>query len=205
MPFQIIPREQDFFDLLERSAANVADAAAELAVVAGDFDDAEDHGQRVRAFEHEGDELTREVIQLLDVTFVTPYDREDIYALATGLDDILDAVWAVADLIVLHHIEQPLPELAQLGDVLRKAGAAIRVAVGGLRDDEDVMPQVIEINRLENEGDRIYRRVIARLYSGEFKAMDVLKWKDVLGQLEEAVDRCEDIANVIEAIVVKYD
>jgi predicted phosphate transport protein (TIGR00153 family) len=177
----------------------------ELAGLARDFTDAEDCSQRIRALEHASDDLTREVIHLLDVTFVTPYDQEDIYELASALDDILDSVWAVADAIVLHRIEQPLPELQQMADVLRKAGTSIVAAVGGLRDDVDVMPHVIEINRLENEGDRIYRGAVARLYSGEFKAMDVLKWKDVLGQLEAAVDRCEDIANVIESILVKYD
>ncbi|HXJ63396.1 MAG TPA: DUF47 family protein [Actinomycetota bacterium] len=205
MPFQVVPREQGFFVLFERSAANVAAATVELAELARDFTDAEDRSQRIRSLEHEGDDLTREVIHRLDVTFVTPYDHEDIYELASGLDDILDAVWAVADAIVLHHIERPLPELGQLADVLRKAAAAIVTAVGGLRDDVDVMPHVIEINRLENEGDRIYRRAVARLYSGEFKAMDVLKWKDVLGGLEAAIDRCEDISNVIESVVVKYD
>jgi len=205
VPFQIIPREQAFFDLFERSAANVAAATAELAAFAGDFADPEDHSQRVRALEHESDDLTREVIHTLDVTFVTPYDRQDIYALATGLDDILDAVWAVADLIVLHRIEEPLPELRALAAVLRNAGASVQTAVAGLRNAVDVMPNVIEINRLENEGDRIYRRAIADLFSGDYKAMDVLKWKDVFDNLEEAVDGCEDIANVIESIAVKYD
>ena len=205
MPFQAIPREQVFFDLFERSAANVVAAAEELALLSGDVADAESRSQRVRELEHANDDLTREVITTLDTTFVTPYDREDIYALATGLDDILDAAWAVADLIVLHRIEAPLPELGLLAGVLRKAGAAIRVAVGGLRHAEDVMPQVIEINRLENEGDRIYRKAVARLYSGEFGAMDVLKWKEILDQLEEAIDGCEDIANAIESIIVKYD
>jgi predicted phosphate transport protein (TIGR00153 family) len=205
MPFQVIPREQVFFDLFERSAANVAAAADELALLAGDLEDAEGHSQRVRELEHASDDLTRDVIQTLDITFVTPYDREDIYSLATGLDDILDAAWAVADFIVLHRIETPIPELRQLAEVFRKAGAAIRTAVGGLRCADDVMPQVIEINRLENEGDRIYRKAVARLYSGEFEAMDVLKWKDVLDQLEEALDGCEDISNAIESIVVKYD
>jgi len=205
VPFQVIPREQRFFDLFEQSAANVAAAAEELALVAGDVEDAEGHSTRVRELEHASDDLTREVIRTLDVTVVTPYDRDDIYGLATGLDDILDGIWAVADLVVLHRIEDPLPEFRQLTVVLRKAGAAVRTAVAGLRSAADVMPQVIEINRLENEGDRIYRKAVARLYSGEFRAMDVLKWKDVMDQLEAAVDACEDIANVVESIVVKYD
>jgi uncharacterized protein len=205
VPFQAIPREQAFFDLFEQAAANVAAASVELAVMAGDIPEAEEHSQAVRALEHASDDLTRDIIRLLDVTFVTPFDRDDIYGLATGLDDILDAIWAVADLLVLHRIEAPLPELHQLPELIRKAGAAITTAVGGLRFARDVMPQVIEVNRLENEGDRIYRKVIARLYSGEFRPMDVLKWKEILDQLEEAVDNCEDIANVIESIVVKYD
>jgi uncharacterized protein len=205
VPFQVIPREQAFFDLFERSAANVEGAAAELAVLAADFGDAEDRAQRVRRLEHSSDDLTRDVIQMLDVTFVTPYDRDDIYTLATGLDDILDAIWTAADLIVLHRIAEPLAELRALADVLRKAGAVTRTAVDGLRYAADVMPQVIEINRLENEGDRIYRKAVARLYSGEFKAMDVLKWKDVMDRVEAAIDRCEDVANVVESIVVKYD
>jgi uncharacterized protein Yka (UPF0111/DUF47 family) len=205
VPFQAIPREQAFFDLFEQAAANVAAASAELAVMAGDIPEAEAHSQAVRALEHASDDLTRDIIRLLDVTFVTPYDRDDIYGLATGLDDILDSIWAVADLLVLHRIESPVPELSQLTEVLRKAGAATQTAVGGLRFADDVMPHVIEINRLENEGDRIYRKAVARLYSGEFRPMDVLKWKDVLGQLEAAIDNCEDIANVIESIIVKHD
>ncbi|HEY7282779.1 MAG TPA: DUF47 family protein [Actinomycetota bacterium] len=205
MPFQVIPREQVFFDLLDESAANLVAATAELAGLAGDFTDAEDRSQRVRDMEHRGDDLTRAIVQKLDVSFVTPFDREDLYALASGLDEVLDAVWAAADLIVLHRIAEPLPELGQLAGVLRKAGVATMTAIKGLRDDHDVMPHVIEVNRLENEGDRIHRRAVARLYSGEFRAMDVLKWKDVLGAMEAALDSCEDIANVVESIVVKYD
>jgi predicted phosphate transport protein (TIGR00153 family) len=205
VPFQVIPREQVFFDLLNESAANLVGATAELAVLAEDFTDAEDRSQRIRDMEHRGDDLTRAIVQRLDVTFVTPFDRDDLYSLASGLDEILDAVWAAADLVVLHQIAEPLPEMRQLAGVLRKAGAATLIAVRGLRDNHDVMPYVMEVNRLENEGDRIYRRAVARMYSGEFKAMDVLKWRDVLGQMEAALDSCEDIANVIESIVVKYD
>ncbi len=205
MPFQVIPREQIFFELLDESAANLVAATAELAILAEDFTDAEDRSLRIREMEHHGDDLTRAIVQRLDVTFVTPFDREDLFSLASGLDEILDAVWAAADLIVLHRIAEPLPEMQQLAGVLRKAGAATLIAVQGLRDDHDVMPHVIEVNRLENEGDRIHRRAVARLYSGEFKAMDVLKWKDVLDNLEAALDSCEDIANVIESIDVKYD
>jgi uncharacterized protein len=182
VPLQVISREQRFVDLFEQSAANVAAAAEELALVAGDVEGAEGHSTRVRELEHASDDPTHEVIPALDVSVVTPYDREDIYGLATGLDDILDTIWAVADLVVLHRIEEPLPEFRQLTSVLRKAGAAVRTAVAGLRSAADVMPQVIEINRLENEGDRIYRQAVARLYSGEFRAMGVLRsWSACCG------------------------
>ena len=205
MPFQVIPREQAFFDLFDRGAANVAAGAAELESLADDLDAAEDHSARVRDIEHDSDEVIRRVMETLAVTFVPPFDREDIYRLATGLDDIVDAEWAVADLVVLHRIAEPLPEFRQMASVLRRAADVVLRTVSRLRWTRDVNGDLVEINRLENEGDRIYHRGVARLYSGEVKAMVVLKWKDVLDQLELAIDGCEDIANAIESITLKHD
>jgi predicted phosphate transport protein (TIGR00153 family) len=204
VPFQAIPREQSFFELFVRAAANVATGARELAALTADLGDAEAASARLRDIEHQGDELTHRIMETLNTTFVTPFDREDIYRLATVLDDILDASEAAGDLLVLHRIEEPLPELRQQVDVLVRATAAISQAVARLRSLQGLNGFLIEINRLENEGDRIYRKTIARLYSGEFRAMDVLKWKDVLDQMEEAIDGCEDIANVIESITLKH-
>ncbi|MDP9341409.1 MAG: DUF47 family protein [Actinomycetota bacterium] len=204
MPFQAIPREQSFFGLFERAAANVAEGARELAALTADLGGAESASARIRDIEHEGDELTHRIMATLNTTFVTPFDREDIYRLATVLDDILDAAEAVADLLVLHRIEEPLPELRQQADVLVRSTQAISQAVARLRSLNGLNGYLIEINRLENEGDRIYRKTIARLYSGEFRAMEVLKWKDILDQMETAIDGCEDIANVIESITLKH-
>jgi len=204
VPFQAIPREQSFFGLFEHAAANVATGARELAGLTSDLRNAEDVSARLRDIEHEGDELTHRIMATLNTTFVTPFDREDIYRLATVLDDILDATEAVADLLVLHRIEEPLPELRQQADVLVRATAVIDKAVRRLRSLSGINGYLVEINRLENEGDRVYRKTVARLYSGEFKAMDVLKWKDILDQMEEAIDGCEDIANAIESILLKY-
>ena len=204
MPFQAIPREQSFFELFERAAANVAAGARELAGLSSNLADGEAASQRLRDIEHQGDELTHRIMATLNTTFVTPFDREDIYRLATGLDDILDAGEAVGDLLVLHRIEEPLPELRQQADVLVRATDVIARAVARLRSLSGLNGYLIEINRLENEGDRIYRRAVAGLFSGEFKAMDVLKWKDILDQMEEAIDGCEDIANVIESIILKH-
>jgi len=204
VPFQAIPREQSFFGLFERAAANVAAGARELAALSSNLADGEAASGRLRDIEHEGDELTHRIMATLNTTFVTPFDREDIYRLATVLDDILDAGEAVADLLVLHRIEEPLPELRQQAEVLVRATEVISKAVSRLRSLTGLNGYLIEINRLENEGDRIYRKTIARLYSGEFKAMEVLKWKDVLDQMETAIDGCEDIANVIESITLKH-
>ena len=133
MPFQAIPREQSFFELFERAAANVAAGARELAGLSSNLADGEAASQRLRDIEHQGDELTHRIMATLNTTFVTPFDREDIYRLATGLDDILDAGEAVGDLLVLHRIEEPLPELRQQADVLVRATDVIARAVARLR------------------------------------------------------------------------
>ena len=204
MRFQVIPREQGFFELFESGAANVVVAARELAELVGGAPDREARSERIRDLEHEGDEITHQILALLNTTFVTPFDREDIYRLASRLDDILDAQEAVADLLVLHRVEEPLPELKQQADVLVRATEVLQEAVSRLRTLQDLNGYLVELNRIENEGDRVYRKTVARLYSGDFKAMDVLKWKDLVDQMEEAIDGCEDIANTIESIALKH-
>src|SRR5438067_944216 len=204
MPFQVLPRERSFFDLFEAQARVVAEGARELRELIVEFDRLEQRAERVKTLEHEGDEITHRVMATLNTTFVTPFDREDIYRLASRLDDVLDSQEAVADLLSLHRIEEPLPELRQQADVLVRITETMQEAVRGLRTLGDHDRHLIEINRLENEGDRVYRKTVARLYSGEFKAMDVLKWKDVVDEMERAIDACEDIANSIESIALKH-
>jgi uncharacterized protein len=204
MPFQVIPKEQAFFDLFQRAGANVAHAAADLADLTGDLSGAEAKAERIKGLEHEGDELTHQILALLNTTFVTPFDREDIYRLASTLDDILDAIEAVSDMLVLHGVDETLPELHQQATVLVRATEAMQLALAQLRSLTDLNGHLVEINRLENEGDRVYRKTVAHLFSGDFKAMDVLKWKDLVDQMEEAIDGCEDIANVIESVALKH-
>jgi predicted phosphate transport protein (TIGR00153 family) len=204
MKFQVIPREQSFFDLFEASAQLVVDGAQALRELAEHFDDREARGRRVKDLESEGDEITHRVMATLNTTFVTPFDREDIYTLASKLDDVLDSMEAAADLLVLHRIDEPLPELRQQADVLARITTVMLEAVRKLRTLHDADPHLVEINRLENEGDRVYRKTVARLYSGDFKAMDVLKWKDIVDEMELAIDTCEDIANAIESITLKH-
>jgi uncharacterized protein Yka (UPF0111/DUF47 family) len=139
----------------------------------------------------------------LNTTFVTPFDRHDIHQLASAIDDVLDAQEAVSDLLVLHGIEEPIPQLRQQTEVLVRVTRAVAHAVRGLQDLGGVERSWADIKRLEREGDRIYRRGVAELYSGDFRAMDVLKWKDLLHEMETAMDRCEDIANILESIALK--
>jgi predicted phosphate transport protein (TIGR00153 family) len=204
MKFQVIPREQSFFDLFEASAQLVADGAQAMRELIERFDDRRALAERVKELESQGDEVTHKVMATLNTTFVTPFDREDIYTLASKLDDVLDSMEAAADLLVLHRIEEPLPELRQQADVLGRVTTVMLEAVRKLRTLHDADRHLVEINRLENEGDRVYRKTVARLYSGEFKAMDVLKWKDIVDEMELAIDTCEDIANAIESIALKH-
>ena len=153
--------------------------------------------------EHEGDELTHEVMRRLNTSFVTPFDREDIQQLASNLDDVLDHIEAAAEFLQLHKIDQPLPQMISLMETLTDASRKTAAAMPSLRKMKDLDQYWIEINRLENEGDRFYRRTIAELFSGDYKAMDVLKWKEIIEQIEQGIDRLEDVANTIETISLK--
>ena len=206
MKLKISNRAEAFFGLFTESAENLRTAAELLQDLIGDYRDIELKAQRIADREHEGDEVTHAIIRLLNTTFVTPMDREDIYQLATALDDVMDAIEAVSDLFVLHRIEAPLPEMKAQIDVLVLAARQTEQALAALPNmrRERLEPYWIEINRLENEGDRLYRRAIADLFSGEHRAMDVLKWKEVIENLEEAVDGLENVANIIESTVLKH-
>lgn len=204
MKLRVIPRSENFYEFFERAAGNVADAGGLLLKLLTDYLDPEAAHAEIRQREHEGDEITHQIMRALNTTFVTPFDREDIHRLASLLDDILDGIEAVADLLVLHQIEQPLPEMRQQAEVLARAADQTYQAMMNLRSFRGLDQYWVEINRLENEGDRIYRKTVARLFSGEYKAMDVLKWKDLVDQLEAAIDKCEDVANTLESIVLKH-
>ena len=204
MPFQVIPRQRAFFDLLERAADNVVAGAGELRDLVLDIPAASERSAKIKQLEHDGDDITHTIMALLNTTFVTPVDRHDIHHLASSLDDVLDATEAVADLIVLHRIVSPIPQLRQQAEILVGATDAVARAVRSLRAPQSTDRAWIDIMRFERDGDHVYRRGVAELYSGDHRAMDVLKWKDILAQMESAIDRCEDIANTIESVVLKH-
>jgi uncharacterized protein len=206
MKLKISNRSDLFFGLFTAAAENVTVAAEILLDLVSDFRDVEIKARRIQEREHEGDTITHEVIQHLNTTFITPMDREDIYALATALDDVLDAIEAAGDTFVLNSIEAPRPSMIQQAEVLLHAARQTEAAIKALdRLDRAVLePYWIEINSLENEGDRLYRRSIADMFGGDHKAMDVLRWKEVSETLEEALDGLENVANIVEAVVLKH-
>ena len=205
MKLKISNRAEAFFGLFTESAENLRTAAELLQDLIRDYRDVELKAQRIADREHEGDEVTHAIIRLLNTTFVTPMDREDIYQLATALDDVMDAIEGIRS-VRAHRIAVPLPEMQAQIDVLVLAAEQTEQALAALPNmrREQLEPYWIEINRLENEGDRLYRRAIADLFSGEHRAMDVLKWKEVIENLEEALDGLENVANIIESTVLKH-
>ncbi len=200
---RLIPREESFFDLFEELARKVAQGADALLDLLQNYSDLDRKSGLVVDIEHEGDELTHEVMRRLNTSFITPFDREDIHRLASNLDDVLDHIEAAAEYLQLHKIQEPLPQMVQLCQTLAAAARHTASAMPGLRKMKNLETYWIEINRLENEGDRSYRRTIAHLFSGDYKAMDVLKWKDIIEEIETAIDRLEDVANTVEGIVLK--
>ncbi|HEY7875351.1 MAG TPA: DUF47 family protein [Actinomycetota bacterium] len=203
MRLRVVQGEQSFFVLFERLAGKVSDGAAELLDLLKNYSDLHRKTERVLDIEHEGDELTHEIIKLVNTSFVTPFDREDIHHLASSLDDVLDHIEAAAEYLQLHKIEQPLPQMVSLTETLSAAATKTAEAMPRLRKMKDLDEYWIEINRLENEGDRFYRRTIAELFSGDYKAMDVLKFKEIIEEIEHGIDRLEDVANTIESIALK--
>lgn len=203
MRLRFIPREESFFDLFEQMAHKVQEGAEELLDLLKNYSDLDRKVGRVLDIEHEGDEITHEVMRRLNTTFVTPFDREDIHHLASNLDDVLDHIEAAAEYLQLHKISEPLPQMIKLADTLAGAAQMTAQAMPGLRKMRGLEEYWVEINRLENEGDRTYRRTIAELFSGDYKAMDVLKFKDIIEEIETAIDRLEDVANTLETIVLK--
>ncbi|HYP23069.1 MAG TPA: DUF47 family protein, partial [Actinomycetota bacterium] len=170
MRLRLIPREESFFDLFEEMAGKVQQGAEGLLDLLRDYRDLDIKAGRVVDIEHEGDEITHEMIRRLNTTFVTPFDREDIHKLASNLDDVLDHVEAAAEYLQLHKIERPLPQMLALAEILQKAAATTAVAMPNLRKMSNLDEYWVEINRLENDGDRAYRRTIAELFSGDYKA-----------------------------------
>ncbi len=203
LPSVLAPRDREFFDLFEEAGGNILRAAGLLEEMLRDFPERNELARDILICEQDGDRVTHDIIQRLNQTFVTPIDREDIYELASALDDVVDYTEEVADYLGLYNIEAPMVQSQQLATVLHACARQIAEAMPRLRGFKDISHYTVEINRLENDGDRITREAIASLFNNGIDPMVVIRWKDIFERLEEAIDSCERVANILEGIVIK--
>ena len=204
MKFRLIPTDETFFGLFNQAAGNTARCAKALQELIADLSALPSYLEIIRKGEREGDELTRTILRRLNSTFVTPFDPEDIHALAEELDDVVDDILAVAALLNVVHVDHVLPELKEQADVLVQMADANCALLSELESMKGVRPHLDAIDRLETEGDEIHRRALGHLFSGEFEALEVLKWKDIVEAMEAALNTIEDISDVVESIVLKF-
>jgi predicted phosphate transport protein (TIGR00153 family) len=200
----LVPQKREFFDLYNRAAANTVAIAQELIDLLEHFPDrADDRMRDIKELEHEGDRLTHEVVDLLNRTFVTPFDRDDMYRLSTALDDVCDHVDDAAGKIGDYGVRDVRPQAMEQARVIHRAATKLSEAVVRLEGFKDSRRQLIELRELEDEGDRIAHEAISELFLGGSDPITLVLWKDIHEQLEEAVDACENVADVLEAILVK--
>lgn len=203
MGLRFRPVDTTFYDLFTESARHLVLGAELLAEMLSDTSDREDVARRMREAEHAADETTHSIVRRVNSTFVTPFDREDIYSLASGLDDVMDMMDEVVDQILLYEVKVLPTELSAQVEVIQRCAEITAAAMPQLQSMSSLDEYWIEINRLENAGDKNHRRTLANLFSGEFKAMEVLKLKDIVESLEGAIDAFEKVANTVEQIAVK--
>jgi uncharacterized protein len=201
---RFIPRDERFFDLFVEDAANVLSGARQLEAMLRTYDEPEKRATEIRATEHRGDEISHHIGHRLEATFVTPFDREDIYALISGLDDVLDFIEETADTFVLYRVEAPTAIAVEQASIIVKQAELLHDALGHLKGFKGLDKYWIEVHRLENEGDRIVRKAIAGLFNDDRDPINLVKWKDIYGLLEETIDKAEDVANIIERITIKH-
>ncbi|MGQ0624194.1 MAG: DUF47 domain-containing protein [Sporichthyaceae bacterium] len=204
MALRFTPRQSSFYEMFEASATNLVVGVKILTELLGSAPaDRPAINERMKAAEHASDEITHGIMKEVNSSFITPFDREDIYRLASSLDDVMDAIEAAVDLVVLYNISELPSGLADQVEVLERAAEITAAAMPRLKAMKNMREYWIEINRLENAGDAVYRRLLAKLYSGEFDALTVMKLKEVVDQLEAAADAFENVANTVESIAVK--
>jgi len=203
---RLFPKEIDFFEIFDRASLNATKAASLLVSLMENFDNIEARVKEVYEVEQEGDILTHEIMKKLNKTFITPIDREDLHALASSLDDVVDLIWASVDRLAVFKLKEPTKEVIVMSKDLLMTTEVIHKAIQKLKEKNysHVQEYCIEINRLENRIDRSFRDALGALFDNISDPILIIKWKEIYEHLEDAADRCEDVANVMESIVLKY-
>lgn len=204
--FQFFPKDEKFFEMLERASANLNEGGKAFKDLLDNFCDVEMKVKRIKEIEHEGDIITHEIFDKLNRSFITPIDREDIHKITSELDDVLDYILGTADRLLLYKVNQPTLEARKMGDILLTSIEVLGKAISSLKDlkrPRRILDYCVEVNRLENEGDTVHKSVIADLFSNGKSAVEIIKWLELYLNIETAIDKCEDVADTIESIVVK--
>jgi uncharacterized protein len=199
----LVPRDRVFFDLFNESGQNTLRAARMLQQMLHEWPENTGLAREILLAEQEGDRITHDIVQRMNTTFVTPIDGEDIYALATQLDDIVDFIEETADFLSLYRIEASMDKATEMAKILHQSTRAIAGAIPRLRTFKDIRHYTVEVNRLENDGDRVLREALASLFERGIDPMMVIRWKDIFERLEDAIDSTETAANILEGIVIK--
>ena len=205
--FPFIPREEKFFGLFEESAQNMVKAAQGLKKLIDTWKHIEGMVSEITELEHQGDAITHQIMAQLHRTFVTPFDREDISLLAHSLDDVTDFIHAAADAMFLYKVNSPGQKAKDLADIIVQAATEVEKAMPRLRhraELKEVLPYCVEINRLENMADRVFRSAMAELFDNTTDIAQVIKWREIYEHMETATDRCEDVADVLEGVALKH-
>lgn len=207
MKFSLMPKERRFAILFEQSAHNAVKTAQQLNDMVCTWEDVQERLGIITDLEHEGDATTHQIMAQLHRSFITPFDREDIALLAHSLDEITDFIHSSADMMVLYKVGQPTGRARELADIIVQTAIEVEKAVCEIRDRIDremLLKRCMEINRLENEGDSVYRAALAELFSDSTETAYLIKWREIYEHMENAIDSCEDVANVLEGVALKY-
>lgn len=199
----ILPREVRFFEMFVQQAETIHEGAQMLLEMMEKCDNLPARGDHIKAVEHRGDTIAHDIITRLNQTFITPLDREDIHELASRLDDVLDFIESASNRMMLYKMAAPPADAVEMAQIILRCTEQVVAAVNTLEKTDSILGHCIEINRLENEGDRISRSAIAQLFEHERDPIVIIKWKEIYEALEGAIDRCEDVANVLESVVLK--
>lgn len=200
---QLIPRDGKFYDLFNEQADNIHKAAQQLVALFGDFNEVEKRVAEIKSAEHKGDQITRSVMTKLNKTFITPFDREDIHALSSALDDVMDLVDAAASRLITYKVKFVTPGAFQLANVILRGSEILEKAISELNKPQNILKYCEQLNQIEEEGDRIKGECIAKLFEDSMEAIEIIKWKEIYEVLEAATDKCEDVADVLAAVVLK--